>query len=104
MLLNSHRLLRRRPWIIFAASWAVASIVAALAAGSMARRDAETELARQADAAAALHAAVLRSELEKHRSLPIALAGDPDIVRLLSAPDGAHLARVNHKLEDLATH
>lgn len=69
----------------------------------MARREAEAELARQTDAAAILHAAVLRSELEKHRSLPIALASDPDIVRLLSAPDGPHLDRVNRKLEDLAT-
>lgn len=104
MLLTSHRLRQHRPWIVLAAAWAVACLAVALAAGSMARREAEAELARQAEAAAALHAAVLRSELEKHRSLPIALAGDPDIVRLLSAPDGPHLDRVNRKLEGLATH
>lgn len=104
MSLDYHRLLQHRPWILLAAAWAAASIFTALAAGSVARRDAEAELARQADAAAVLHAAVLRSELEKHRSLPIALAGDPDIVRLLSASDGPHLDRVNRKLEDLATH
>ncbi|MNH86476.1 C4-dicarboxylate transport sensor protein DctB [compost metagenome] len=104
MLFTSHRLRQHRPWVLLAAAWVVVSVVTALAAGSVARREAEAELARQADAAAALHAAVLRSELEKHRSLPIALAGDPDIVRLLSAPDRPHLDRVNRKLEGLATH
>lgn len=104
MLLTSHRLRQHRPWILLTAAWGVACVAVALAAGSVARREAEAELARQAEAAAALHAAVLRSELEKHRSLPIALAGDPDIVRLLSAPDGPHLDRVNRKLEGLATH
>lgn len=104
MLLRSQRGRQYRAWILLAAAWVAASVFAALAAGSVARREAEAELARQADAAAVLHAAVLRSELEKHRSLPIALASDPDIQRLLSAPDGPHLDRVNRKLEDLATH
>jgi len=93
---------RRRAWLAFAGVWIVVAIAAALGAGEAARRDAEAELARQAEAAAALHAAVLRSELEKHRSLPVALAGDPDISALLAAPTTAQGGRVDLKLENLA--
>ena len=76
--------------------------LAAFGAGEVARRDAKIELARQTEAAAALHAAVLRSELEKHRSLPLALASDPDIADLLSAPQTAKGDTVSLKLETLA--
>ncbi|GAW40973.1 C4-dicarboxylate transport sensor protein DctB [Brevundimonas sp. SH203] len=79
----------------------VVAVLAAVTAGEVARRDAEAELARQAQAAAALHAAVLRSELEKHRSLPLALSGDPDIASLLKSRATAADA-VNAKLEGLA--
>jgi two-component system C4-dicarboxylate transport sensor histidine kinase DctB len=92
----------RRGWLTFAGVCVLVAILAALGAGEIARRDAESELARQAEAAAALHAAVLRSELEKHRSLPLALASDPDIDRLLAAPTPDQVDRVNRKLEDLA--
>ena len=54
---------RRRGWLAFAGVWIVVALAAALGAGEAARRDAEAELARQAEAAAALHAAVLRSKL-----------------------------------------
>ncbi|MFN3877553.1 MAG: ATP-binding protein [Brevundimonas sp.] len=77
--------------------------VIAFGAGEAARGDATAELARQADAAAALHAAVLRSELEKHRSLPVALAGDPDIADLLAAGPYAAGDVVSKKLEGLAS-
>lgn len=93
---------RRRGWLAFAGGWILVALIAALGAGEVARRDARAELARQAEAAAALHAAVLRSELEKHRSLPVALAGDPDIADLLAAPTTAQGERVDLKLENLA--
>ena len=92
----------RRAWTLLAVAWLGGMAIAAAAAGEAARRDAQAELARQADAAAALHAAVLRSELEKHRSLPVVLAGDPDVARLLTEPDPAEVARINAKLEQLA--
>ena len=92
----------RRGWLAFAGGWILVALIAALGAGEVARRDARAELARQAEAAAALHAAVLRSELEKHRSLPVALAGDPDISALLAAPTTAQGERVDLKLENLA--
>jgi len=92
----------RRLWVGFVVGWLAVALLAAVAAGEVARRDAEVELARQAEAAAALHAAVLRSELEKHRSLPLALAGDPDVENLLARPDADRVERVNLKLEGLA--
>jgi two-component system C4-dicarboxylate transport sensor histidine kinase DctB len=73
----------------------------AFAAGELARRQAESDLREQADAAAALHAAVLRSELDKHRSLPLVLAEDPEAIALLSASSGDP-STVNLKLERLA--
>jgi two-component system C4-dicarboxylate transport sensor histidine kinase DctB len=57
---------------------------------------------RQATTASALHAAVLRSELERHRSLPMVLAQDPDLVRLLARPDAEVAGRLNLKFEALA--
>lgn len=83
-------------------AWLIVSLAGAYAAGETARRSAEVALARQSENAAALHAAVLRSELEKYRSLPPALATDPDVARLLNAPDGAVTTTLNQRLETLA--
>ncbi|KQR61800.1 histidine kinase [Brevundimonas sp. Leaf168] len=92
----------RSRWLITVGAWFTIAVLAAFGAGEVARRDAQIELARQTEAAAALHAAVLRSELEKHRSLPLALASDPDIAALLSAPQTAKGDPVSLKLETLA--
>jgi two-component system C4-dicarboxylate transport sensor histidine kinase DctB len=89
-----------RPWIVLVIGWLIAAILAMAAAGELARRDAQADLARQADAAAALHAAVLRSELEKHRSLPVVLSQDPEVLALVSGRGDADL--VSAKLEALA--
>ena len=85
-----------------ALAWLIVSLAGAYAAGETARRSAEVALARQSENAAALHAAVLRSELEKYRSLPPALSTDPDVARLLNAPDGADTTTLNQRLETLA--
>ncbi len=87
---------------LLAFAWLIVSLAGAYAAGETARRSAEVALARQSENAAALHAAVLRSELEKYRSLPPALATDPDVARLLNAPDGADTTTLNQRLETLA--
>lgn len=84
------------------AVWLVLAIGAAITAGEMARRQAQGDLARQAQAGAALHAAVLRSELEKHRSLPLVLAQDPEAVALLSTAGPIGNDFVDRKLERLA--
>ena len=93
----------RGPWLALVSAWAIVAAITAFGVGEAARRDVTTELARQADASAALHAAVLRSELEKHRSLPVALAGDPDIADLLAAGPDAAGDLVSNKLEGLAS-
>ena len=90
-----------RPWIALVVGWLVVGGLGMAAAGEVARRDAQADLARQADAAAALHAAVLRSELEKHRSLPVVLAQDPEVVALLSG-SGVGGDVVSAKLETLS--
>lgn len=91
-----------RPWLALVLGWAIVCGLAMAAAGELARRDAQADLTRQADAAAALHAAVLRSELEKHRSLPVVLSQDPEVVGLLSDPGVRIADLVNGKLEVLA--
>jgi two-component system C4-dicarboxylate transport sensor histidine kinase DctB len=89
-------------WRLFVVVWLVIGVAAVWAGGEAARRDAQAATARQAATAGALHAAVLRSELERHRSLPLVLAQDPDLIGLLARPDAAGVARLNQKFEGLA--
>lgn len=89
-------------WAALVLCWILAVLIAAFVVGEAARRDATATLARQAETAAALHAAVLRSELEKHRSLPLALATDPEIADLLKGAPDASARAINLKLEALA--
>lgn len=89
-------------WRIFSGVWIVLAVMAVLVAGETARRDAEASALRQAATAGALHAAVLRSELERHRSLPLVLAQDPDLLALLESPNRADVDRLNRKFERLA--
>ena len=85
----------RQPWVLLTLGWLAASAVLAGVAGEAARRDATGELERQATAGAALHAAVLRSELDKQRAIPIVLAGDPDVAALLTTPSALRWRRKN---------
>lgn len=94
------RLRGPRGWAIYALGALAIALTAAFVAGEAARRGAEAELARQAESAAALHAAVLRSELDKHRALPLVLAADADVARLLASGQGAEA--IDRKLETLA--
>jgi len=89
-------------WRLFIAIWLVIAVVAVTASGAFARRDAMATAGRQATTASALHAAVLRSELERHRSLPMVLAQDPDLARLLARPTPETATRLNLKFEALA--
>jgi two-component system C4-dicarboxylate transport sensor histidine kinase DctB len=73
-----------------------------LAAGELAGRRVRQDLARQAQSSAVLHAAVLRSELAKHRSLPFVLGQDPDVASTLRDPDPARIDALNRKLETLS--
>lgn len=91
-----------RPWVGLLLTWLIVTVLATFAIGKVAGQDARSELARQAQASADLHAAVLRSELEKHRSLPMALSTDPDVAALLDGGSARTTAAINRKLEDLA--
>ena len=82
-------------------AWLILAAGSAVAAGEIARRQVEAELRTKAQAAADLHAAVLRSELDKHRSLPLVLAEDPEALALLRAPE-SDPATMNLKLERIA--
>ncbi|WP_395942810.1 ATP-binding protein [Brevundimonas sp.] len=88
-------------WIFLLAGWLAAILIVAGLAGEAVRQDATQELERKASASAALHAAVLRAELEKQRSAPFILASDPDVGALLSAPTRTDADRVDRKLERL---
>ena len=91
----------RRWAAYFAASMIVLAAVVGFA-GAVAERRAETDLARQAQTSATLHAAVLRSELAKHRSLPFVLAQDPDVAETLRSADPRGVDALNRKLETLS--
>ncbi len=89
-------------WIGLLLGWLIAAVLAMATAGEVARRGAEADLEQQAEAGAALHAAVLRSELEKHRSFPLVLSQDPAVIALLTSPDPRAADAVSMKLETLS--
>lgn len=92
----------RSQWRAFGVFWLVMATIVILLSGEFARREARAEALGTSSTAAVLHAAVLRSELERHRSLPIILAQDPDLTGLLANPSRASVDRLNRKLEGLA--
>ena len=75
--------------------------LATWAAGSIAARRALAALDRNAHASAALHNAVLRSELDKFRLVPTALAGDPE-ARAALAGDSRAIASFDRRLEQVS--
>jgi two-component system C4-dicarboxylate transport sensor histidine kinase DctB len=91
-----------RRWTTFWLVAAVLVIACTLVSGAVVARRVRADLAHTARASAALHAAVLRSELAKHRSLPFVLSKDPDVVALLATGSPDQAAALNRKLESLA--
>ena len=91
-----------RRWAGFLAASLIVLAAAVGFAGAVAERRATADLARQAQASATLHAAVLRSELAKHRSLPFVLAQDPDVAQTLRSADPRGVDALNRKLETLS--
>ncbi|WP_192843129.1 ATP-binding protein [Aureimonas sp. AU12] len=73
-----------------------------IAAGIVGRTAALDDVRMQAAASMPLAASVLRSEIAKQRTVPLVLAGDPDIHVALSAPTPARLAVVDRRLAALA--
>ena len=96
------RLRRSGLWLGLGAAWLACATGGAYGLGETARRAAAAELARQSESAAALHAAVLRAELEKYRALPPALATDADVARMLATAGAPGAQALNQRLEHLA--
>ncbi|MGK9165129.1 sensor histidine kinase [Inquilinus limosus] len=93
----------RRSWVVFAAIGIVLFAGVVWLAGPVGRDRALGEIARSAEAALGLHVAMLRSELEKQRSLPFVLAQDPDVrAALVAANDRERLDGINAKFEALS--
>jgi two-component system C4-dicarboxylate transport sensor histidine kinase DctB len=93
---------RAAGWLGLLMLAAAASVALAWLSGQAARQQAWEELTAQATTTATLNTAVLRSELEKQRSLPFVLAQDPDLLAALERPEATTLARLNQKLEALS--
>ncbi|WP_419254602.1 sensor histidine kinase [Caulobacter sp. ErkDOM-YI] len=91
-----------RRWLVFLAIAMALTVVATLMAGEVAGKRVRQDLARQAQSSAMLHAAVLRSELDKHRSLPFVLAQDPDVASTLRNGGPGSIDALNRKLETLS--
>ena len=102
----------RRPWLEARSSRSRRLALGALAlaacsaliwqAGEWGRRTALVELRDTATTSLSLHAAALRSDLEKYRAMSFVLSHDTDVAMLLSNPSSADMVeRVNRKLEAL---
>lgn len=90
---------RPQRWLILLIALGV-PLAAALAANWTAGR-AEESLRTEARAQLALYDAALRTELQRHAAVPLALALDGDVAALLAAPSADRVDRMNRKLEGL---
>lgn len=77
------------------------ALAASWAAGLVAGRQADAALAREAAASASLYEAVLRSALERHRALPMVLAGDGALAAALESGGAAALRALDGRLAGL---
>lgn len=85
-----------------AAAAAMIGAILAWSIGALVEQRALATLHARANASAALHAAVLRSELDKQRALPLVLADDADLKTALISRSPARLAALSRKLETLS--
>ncbi len=101
-MLQPPPILKREPAVF------VVSAIVALAAllvwlvGVVAERRAMEEIARTANQSAALLDALLASEIERYRALPLALGTDADVRAALLHDDSAARARLGDRLDALA--
>ena len=95
---------RLRAWRsgLLVAAVALALLAAVLAAGRLARGQAEAELADRAAAALPLATASLAAVIEKQRLIPMVLARDPEVVALLAAPADRPRDLLDAKLAEIA--
>jgi two-component system C4-dicarboxylate transport sensor histidine kinase DctB len=89
-------------WALFGLGSACMLVLLTWTAGRFAADEVRRDLAQRANAAAALHSAVLRSEFEKFRSLPVVLTEDHDVREALRVPRQGRLLALDAKLETLS--
>ncbi len=77
-------------------------LLASALVGNYAGEQASAGLKERATSVANLQAAVLKTELERYRSLPYVLANDPDVIRVLATPTAGFAHRLDLKLEALS--
>jgi two-component system C4-dicarboxylate transport sensor histidine kinase DctB len=92
---------RRRRWAIALLGLLLVAGVA-YGVGRWSSERAAVDLRQRTEAAAQLRNAVLRSELEKQRSMPLVLALDEDVRRALDRDETQRRQVLNRKLEALA--
>ncbi|WP_280790722.1 sensor histidine kinase [Azorhizobium doebereinerae] len=84
----------------------VVAIAGLIALDALARRGAErwalSQVRVSAEAAVGLRVAMLRSEIEKQRTLPLVLAEDPGVRAALERPDESRLLALDNRLDLLA--
>ncbi|MFT4252544.1 MAG: ATP-binding protein [Caulobacter sp.] len=100
-LAPSSPVVSRRGLAAFALVAALIGAVLAWSVGALVEERAMSTLRARATASAALHAAVLRSELDKQRALPLVLADDADLEAALAGRSPARLEALSRKLETL---
>jgi two-component system C4-dicarboxylate transport sensor histidine kinase DctB len=91
----------RRRLLAWALVAAAIGLALAWTVGALVQDRAMATLRSRATASAALHAAVLRSELDKQRALPLVLADDADLEAALTSRAPERLAALSRKLETL---
>lgn len=87
-------------WIALLLLFLAAALIAMTVYGVVYEREAKI-LASEAEVEAQLQAAVLKSELEKQRSVPVILAMDTDLVESVRNPQPQHSLIISKKLETL---
>lgn len=93
---------RRASWLVLGLLALGALVVLDAVVAHVAERWALSQLRGTADAAVALRGAMLRSEIEKQRALPLVLAGDPGVQEALAAPQEGSLLALDERLERIA--
>ena len=93
---------RRASWLVLGLLALGALVVLDAVVAHVAERWALSQLRGTADAAVALRGAMLRSEIEKQRALPLVLAGDPGVQEALAAPQEGRLLPLDERLERIA--
>jgi two-component system C4-dicarboxylate transport sensor histidine kinase DctB len=86
-----------RRWVLPLGLGMTALLAAAWTSGHLAGVNALEALGRESQSVASLHAALLRTELEKYRSLPSVMGHDPDVAASLRMGDPRTREDIDHE-------